>query len=40
MVYLDHAATTPMRPVAVEALLAARAVGGNPASIHGAGPQA
>lgn len=40
MVYLDHAATTPMRPEAIEALVAALAVVGNPASIHSAGQQA
>lgn len=40
MVYLDHAATTPMRPEAVEALTAALAVVGNPSSIHSAGQQA
>ncbi|MDQ0575661.1 cysteine desulfurase family protein [Agromyces albus] len=40
MVYLDHAATTPMLPEAIEALTAALAVVGNPASIHSAGQQA
>lgn len=40
MVYLDHAATTPMLPEAVAALTAALAVVGNPASIHSAGQQA
>ncbi|AWB95739.1 cysteine desulfurase NifS [Agromyces badenianii] len=40
MVYLDHAATTPMLPEAVDALTAALAVVGNPASIHSAGQQA
>ena len=40
MVYLDHAATTPMRREAVEALTAALAVVGNPSSIHSAGQQA
>ena len=38
--YLDHAATTPMRPEAIEALTAALAVVGNPSSIHSAGQQA
>ena len=33
MVYLDHAATTPMRPEAIAALTAALAVVGNPASM-------
>ena len=40
MAYLDHAATTPMRPEAIEALTAALAVVGNPSSIHSAGQQA
>ncbi|RXZ70484.1 cysteine desulfurase family protein [Agromyces albus] len=40
MVYLDHAATTPMLPEAIEALTGALAVVGNPASIHSAGQQA
>ena len=40
MVYLDHAATTPMRPEAIAALTAALAVVGNPSSIHSAGQQA
>ena len=40
MVYLDHAATTPMRREAIDALTAALAVVGNPSSIHSAGQQA
>lgn len=40
MVYLDHAATTPVRPEAIEAMTAALAVVGNPASIHSAGQNA
>ncbi|MFB9309513.1 cysteine desulfurase [Agromyces hippuratus] len=40
MVYLDHAATTPMLPEAIDALTAALAVVGNPSSIHSAGQQA
>ena len=40
MVYLDHAATTPMRAEAIEALIAALGVVGNPSSIHSAGQQA
>jgi cysteine desulfurase len=40
MVYLDHAATTPMRPEAIDALIAAVAVVGNPSSIHSAGQHA
>jgi cysteine desulfurase len=40
MVYLDHAATTPMRPEAIDALTSALSVVGNPASIHSAGQQA
>ncbi|WP_353665406.1 cysteine desulfurase family protein [Microbacterium sp. che218] len=39
-VYLDHAATTPLRPEARDAWLAAHEVLGNPSSIHGAGQQA
>ncbi len=35
--YLDHAATSPLRPQAREALLAALDDVGNPASLHGAG---
>jgi len=39
-VYLDHAATTPMRPEAAEAYLRAASVVGNPSSIHAAGQRA
>lgn len=39
-VYLDHAATTPMRPEAIAALTATLGVVGNPASIHSAGQHA
>lgn len=35
--YLDHAATTPLRPVAREAWLAASERVGNPSSLHAAG---
>ncbi|MFW6774004.1 cysteine desulfurase family protein [Nocardioides sp. CPCC 205120] len=35
--YLDHAATTPLRPEARDALLAHLGAPGNPASLHGAG---
>ncbi|NYI42126.1 cysteine desulfurase family protein [Demequina lutea] len=38
--YLDHAATTPMRPAAREAWLEASEEGGNPSSLHAAGRQA
>lgn len=38
--YLDHAATTPLRDVAVEAYRAAAADGGNPSSLHGSGRRA
>lgn len=38
--YLDHAATTPLRPEAREAWLAASEVVGNAASTHGAGQDA
>jgi len=36
-VYLDHAATTPMHPVAIEAMTAALATVGNASSLHTAG---
>jgi len=39
-VYLDHAATTPLRPEAREAWLAAADVVGNASSIHGGGQAA
>lgn len=39
-VYVDHAATTPLRPEARDAWLAAHEVLGNPSSIHGAGQAA
>ena len=38
--YLDHAATTPMRPAAREAWLAASEEGGNPSSLHASGRRA
>jgi cysteine desulfurase len=38
--YLDHAATTPMRPEALAAFTAAHAVAGNPSSLHAAGRRA
>ncbi|QKJ21154.1 cysteine desulfurase family protein [Microbacterium hominis] len=40
VVYLDHAATTPLRAEAREAWLAAAALTGNASSIHGAGQAA
>jgi cysteine desulfurase len=40
MVYLDHAATTPMRPEAVEAYLKAARDTGNASSLHGPGRRA
>lgn len=36
-VYLDHAATTPMRPAAIEAMAAVMATVGNASSLHGSG---
>ena len=36
-VYLDHAATTPMRPDVVAVMAAARQAVGNPSSLHAAG---
>ena len=40
MAYLDHAATTPMLPEAVEAMTAQLGRVGNPSSLHAAGRQA
>ncbi len=40
MAYLDHAATTPMLPEAVEAMTAQLAVTGNASSLHAAGRRA
>lgn len=40
VVYLDHAATTPLRPEAREAWLAASMLVGNPSSVHAAGQAA
>jgi cysteine desulfurase len=37
MVYLDHAASTPMLPEAVDAMAAQLAVGGNASSLHASG---
>ncbi|BBX17559.1 cysteine desulfurase NifS [Mycolicibacterium duvalii] len=39
-VYLDHAATTPMRPAAIEAMAAVLATVGNASSLHGSGRSA
>jgi cysteine desulfurase len=39
-VYLDHAATTPMHPAAIEAMLGALATVGNASSLHTAGRNA
>lgn len=36
-VYLDHNATTPVRPEVVSAVAEALAIGGNPSSVHAAG---
>jgi cysteine desulfurase len=40
MVYLDHAATTPMLPEAIEAMTAELARIGNPSSLHASGRRA
>ncbi|MGV8851797.1 MAG: cysteine desulfurase family protein [Rhodoglobus sp.] len=40
IIYLDHAATTPMRPAVVEAFAAALPLVGNPSSIHSQGQSA
>jgi cysteine desulfurase len=37
MIYLDHNATSPLRPEAKEAMLRAMDIGGNPSSVHAAG---
>ena len=37
MIYLDHNATSPLRPEAKEAMLGALEIGGNPSSVHAAG---
>src|SRR5215469_12338249 len=39
-VYLDHAATTPLLPEALEAMVAELANTGNPSSLHNAGRRA
>ncbi|WP_396656874.1 cysteine desulfurase family protein [Microbacterium sp.] len=39
-IYLDHAATTPLRPQARDAWLAAAEVAGNASSVHAAGQEA
>lgn len=39
-IYLDHAATTPVRPAAIAAMAQAAATIGNPASVHAAGRDA
>ena len=38
--YLDHAATTPLRPEALDAMLPHLGAPGNPSSLHGAGRRA
>lgn len=40
MIYLDHNATSPLRPEARAAMLAAWEAGGNPSSVHAAGRKA
>ncbi|MGO2667885.1 MAG: cysteine desulfurase NifS, partial [Microbacterium gubbeenense] len=40
MIYLDHAATTPLRDEARDAWLEAQRVTGNASSVHGAGQNA
>src|SRR5476649_3042628 len=39
-VYLDHNATSPLRPVAFDAMAEALRAGGNPSSVHRAGRSA
>ncbi len=38
--YLDHNATSPLRPVAFDAMVEALRAGGNPSSVHGVGRKA
>ncbi|WP_425065553.1 cysteine desulfurase family protein [Reyranella sp.] len=38
--YLDHNATSPLRPAAFDAMVEALRVGGNPSSVHGPGRKA
>lgn len=40
LAYLDHNATSPLRPAAFDAMVDALRAGGNPSSIHGAGRRA
>ncbi|PPG30172.1 cysteine desulfurase family protein [Rathayibacter sp. AY2B9] len=40
VIYLDHAATTPLRASALAAFAEASAHGGNPSSVHGSGQEA
>jgi cysteine desulfurase len=40
MIYLDHAATSPLQPAAKEAMLAAMEAVGNPSSLHSGGVRA
>lgn len=39
-VYLDHNATSPLRPAALDAMVDALRTGGNPSSVHGVGRRA
>ena len=39
-VYLDHNATSPLRPEAFDAMVAALATGGNPSAVHSVGREA
>ncbi|MBM3650704.1 MAG: cysteine desulfurase [Alphaproteobacteria bacterium] len=39
-VYLDHNATSPLRPAAFDAMVEALRAGGNPSSVHGVGRRA
>lgn len=40
LAYLDHNATSPLRPAAFDAMVEALRAGGNPSSVHGAGRRA
>ena len=38
--YLDHTATSPLRPAAFDAMVEALRAGGNPSTVHGSGRRA
>ncbi|MCF8473757.1 MAG: cysteine desulfurase [Emcibacter sp.] len=40
MIYLDHNATTPIKPEVIEEMVRVMKIGGNPSSVHGVGRRA